>query len=1650
MTRIHLAVTVGMFMSVGFGTSCDIPDAQTDVNQTDTSLDSLTDVGSAVELDTSTLPVGSASTNDITDTGTDTNDNYPNTNPTDETAATQDESDCVSSTIVDTTSSGTGESQTDVDTDTGSEAVVADEVNVLADEVAAEAAVEEDRLALPAEGNETLLELEEGDVLVSSEGEGFLRKVVSVTQEDGSIIIETVPATLEDVFDELVVAYDILAEEGPSGFMPAPPETPPSSRGLMDADLAGLVLFDGYVGGAPLFVTVHEGALSFDPELASELEIHGASLNKLRFSVRSSLTASLALRAEAGGVMEHSGETEVLLGETRTVKRTGKVDLVHTVRWYAELGYELRATGPGTVEAGLAVAGDVDAALAHSAGGWSPPKDQDFALEAIGPAEIPVAAAYLAGTLRVRVEVDLYGEAGPHFELGPYFAFDSTVGAPCAWSLIGGVQGTVGVHPGATSKSFVAHEAKLRGSELELGRGTCDTDSVTEQPTTDEPPTDPTDPSTDFTTDSLSIETTTESSTSSISSTESLTEQPTTESVTQEPSTEPQTETDTDSSTDTGTPPDPCASLPCDHGLCVPDAAETFLCECEPGYMGALCEVDINECGAVPCQNGGACRDLVNGFACDCLAGFDGATCAENIDDCVGGPCQNGGTCVDRVAGFTCSCPQGYSGEFCEVNVDDCADAPCQNGGTCNDDVGGYTCSCPVGFDGANCDVNIDDCATDPCLNGAACIDGVNSYTCTCQSGFEGSNCHINIDDCAPDPCLNGGACHDGVNSYTCSCAAGYSGTNCETNIDDCGGAPCLNGGTCVDGVASYSCQCPAGFDGSNCHINIDDCSPNPCQNGGTCVDGIASYSCECPAGFDGSNCHINIDDCQGSPCQNGGTCHDGVNSYSCSCAAGYSGLTCETNIDDCASDPCLNGGTCMDGIASFSCECPAGFEGSNCHINIDDCSPNPCLNGGTCEDGVASYTCQCPAGYSGTNCQMGIGIAWVTLPAGSFWMGTPDGNCPADYPGGAACASQLSPYGNEDLHYVTLTHDFELMRTEVTQTQFAALMGYNPSSFKSCGGTCPVETVNWYEALAFANALSGQAGYAACYDCTGTGPSVTCGLKAAYAKPQDCPGYRLPTESEWEYAARAGTLTALYNGALTNTSCSPLDPNLDAIGWYCGNSDSATSRVGCNSEYTGGTTCGSQPVAGKTPNAWGLYDMSGNVLEWTWDWYDETYPAGTTSAPIVDPVGPASATNRVLRGGGWLYRASVARSGVRFRDPPGARAGNFGFRLALTVPDLSGLVLSAGAISPDFNASTNTYTLSVANYVTATTVTANLSDSGASLTINGETGTSGVASASIPLAVGDTTITILVTAKNGTTTKSYAVTVTRAIHESEWSRIPAGSFWMGTPDGSCPADYPGGTDCAYELGRWETGTEGYRKEDLHYVTLTHDFELMRTEVTQAQFAALMSYNPSWFKSCGTSCPVGDVNWYEALAFANALSGQAGYAACYDCTGTGSSVTCGLKAAYTKPQDCPGYRLPTESEWEYAARAGTLTAFYNGAITNTGCSPLDSNLDAIGWYCGNAGGTTHPVGQKIANAWGLYDMSGNVHEWTWDWMYYYPAGTTSAPVVDPVGFASGQGRVVRSSLWPGDAEGARSGYRNGMIPSGRGSFLGFRLARSVP
>ena len=259
--------------------------------------------------------------------------------------------------------------------------------------------------------------------------------------------------------------------------------------------------------------------------------------------------------------------------------------------------------------------------------------------------------------------------------------------------------------------------------------------------------------------------------------------------------------------------------------------------------------------------------------------------------------------------------------------------------------------------------------------------------------------------------------------------------------------------------------------------------------------------------------------------------------------------------------------------------------------------------------------------------------------------------------------------------------------------------------------------------------------------------------------------------------------------------------------------------------------------------------------------------------------------------------------------------------------------------------------------------------------------------------------------------------------------KIPAGTFTMGSPSS--------------EPGR--NSNEGPQ----HKVTLTRGFYLWKYEVTQGEFQALMGRSPSHFNSCGSSCAVEQVSWHESLAFCNALSKKNGLPECFSCTGTGRSVNCSLKSAYAGNggndyYKCKGYRLPTETEWEYAYRAGTTTAYYNGPCTQP--TGKDPNLEKIGWYRENSGSRTHPVGNKAPNAWGLYDMAGNVWEWVWDRYGSYSGGAAT----DPVGPSSGSYRVFRGGGWYDYAKGCHAAFRNFVGPGNHSKGLGLRLCRSAP
>ena len=237
-----------------------------------------------------------------------------------------------------------------------------------------------------------------------------------------------------------------------------------------------------------------------------------------------------------------------------------------------------------------------------------------------------------------------------------------------------------------------------------------------------------------------------------------------------------------------------------------------------------------------------------------------------------------------------------------------------------------------------------------------------------------------------------------------------------------------------------------------------------------------------------------------------------------------------------------------------------------------------------------------------------------------------------------------------------------------------------------------------------------------------------------------------------------------------------------------------------------------------------------------------------------------------------------------------------------------------------------------------------------------------------------------------------------------------------------------------FEMGNTSTYQGDAKEKPVHTVTISHDFLLGKYEITQMQYEEIMGSNPSHY--VGSDLPVEQVSWYNAIDFCNKLSDMEGLEPCY--TINGMDIQCNWNAS--------GYRLPTEAEWEYACKSETETDFYSGDLINPICDPIDINLNNIGWYCGNSGDKTHDVGQKELNLFGLYDMSGNVWEWCWDW--YSNSYYAKSPKMDPKGENSGSVHILRGGSYQNEASMCRSSIRISSFPVVCGLGYGFRVART--
>jgi len=602
-----------------------------------------------------------------------------------------------------------------------------------------------------------------------------------------------------------------------------------------------------------------------------------------------------------------------------------------------------------------------------------------------------------------------------------------------------------------------------------------------------------------------------------------------------------------------------------------------------------------------------------------------------------------------------------------------------------------------------------------------------------------------------------------------------------------------------------------------------------------------------------------------------------------------------------------------------------------------------------------------------------------VRIPAGRFTMGSTSGS-----------------RDERPAHEVTVEDGLYLGRTEVTVRQFRAFAqatGYKTDAEKlGWANTCPLPGMHPHE--------RGLNWRRPGFEASDDQPAVVLSRNDAAAfcrwlSEQTGRTCRLPTEAEWEYAARAGRQDDSPGG-------------LNDVAWHEDN-----------------TSNGPHAVATKAANPWGLYDMQGNASEWCLDVWRPDYRGAALDgrARTSDPTIPPAAWRYVLRGGGWASPVEHLRYGRRDRRLASFASPATGLRIALSTPSRS-FVTQSEAKDPAHNlhAAPNADTTCPREYVSSVEppvrrVAPPNSFDGAHSTELAQSRPHGQTSLPVPPKIGPFQAKQAPTrAERGHATLSTDNRTGRTILTThgvqfEFVRVPAGEFMMGTEEGGI-------------------------EKPVHKVRIGYDFEMGRTEVTVAQFRAFVEAtgymtdgekagvstaqqsDQSWQTEIGIDWsnppfkqsddePVVCVSWYDAMAFCHWLS-----------TESGQEI-----------------RLPSESEWEYACRAGT-TGAYPGEVS------------AMGWYQYNAGNRTHRVAQKQPNALGLYDMSGNAWEWCLDFFTtsYEGAPTDGSPRWDlnPASDVVSRGGSFRNPPgWLGSA------IRMGSYPDTSNYNNGFRLVRAL-
>ncbi len=609
-------------------------------------------------------------------------------------------------------------------------------------------------------------------------------------------------------------------------------------------------------------------------------------------------------------------------------------------------------------------------------------------------------------------------------------------------------------------------------------------------------------------------------------------------------------------------------------------------------------------------------------------------------------------------------------------------------------------------------------------------------------------------------------------------------------------------------------------------------------------------------------------------------------------------------------------------------------------------------------------------------------------------------------------------------VHQVTLTYDFEMAKYEVTFDQYDAFCeetGRSKPSDEGWGrGARPVINVSWWDAIAYCNWLSEKEKLPKAYDTEGNFLDKD-GIITA--DPSKVLGYRLPTEAEWEYAARGGSKSKGYKYSGSD--------NVDDVAWYWQNSGDKYLTGDLDLDTMMKNNCKTQEVGGKSPNELGIYDMSGNVYEWCSDWRGN-YSSSAQTNPYNSTVG----SSRVIRGGGWYFNATYARVAYCNGLLPTGTRHDVGFRICRTVPyegenrpplspynpgpsdeaivGATTVTLSWDSYDPDgdvmaydvyFDTNVNPTTKVPSNQTENTLNRSNLSY--------------------------ETTYywkVVVKDSKGATTEGPVWRFIIQELPLPQMVLVEKGSFTMG-----------------------DTWGDGYSNEKpTHKVTITYDFYIGEYETTFDEYDAFCEatgwekpYDDAWGRG---SRPVINVSWWDTIAYCNWLSQKEGLPVAYRLRGEPSEGQM-LDANGNVTTDITkviGYRLPAEAEWEYAARGGKHHSPYKYSGSD--------NVDEVAWYGDNSYNnalgrrTTWPVGLKLPNALGLYDMSGNVWEWCSDWYGDY----SGSAQINPYNRTAGSYRVDRGGGWDNGAASTRVANHSYVSPTDTYYDLGFRIARTVP